>query len=270
MPKEEMMKVEGQVVDVLPNATFRVALVEMGATILGQISGKMRQNDIRVLLGDMVEMELSPYDLTKGRIVRRRQRPSSYAINTSMRVSEVILEFELPKNQWELLISNADKHELGDDLIGLVQTAYSKTQLGGFVNSLKDVIPSDWNVIDWDQDPDVDATVFYRSNRPGETWVGHKIQGIGHDGARTSKDKAILKCQELLNKQGWWSESSDAMRYILKKANMNVVADESFLKRLLNDPNLQMVDHETYKRKLSNGKTVIETVFGNPTLKGIK
>jgi translation initiation factor IF-1 len=71
MAKEATLKMEGQVVEVLPNATFRVTL-DAGNTILGLISGKMRQNDIRVLLGDKVEIELSPYDLTKGRIIRRR------------------------------------------------------------------------------------------------------------------------------------------------------------------------------------------------------
>ena len=55
----------------LPNATFKVKL-ESGSNVLGHISGRMRQNDIRILLGDMVEIEMSPYDLTKGRIVRRR------------------------------------------------------------------------------------------------------------------------------------------------------------------------------------------------------
>ena len=71
MAKEETLKVEGQVIEVLPNATFRMSL-EAENTILGLISGKMRKNDIRVLLGDRVEIELSPYDLSKGRIVRRR------------------------------------------------------------------------------------------------------------------------------------------------------------------------------------------------------
>lgn len=71
MAKEDTIKVEGEVVDVLPNATFRVNL-ESGSLILGYISGKMRQNDIKILLGDTVEVEMSPYDLSKGRIVRRR------------------------------------------------------------------------------------------------------------------------------------------------------------------------------------------------------
>lgn len=60
----------GQVIDVLPNATFKVKL-ETENTILAYISGKMRKNEIRILLGDGVEVEISVYDLTKGRIVRR-------------------------------------------------------------------------------------------------------------------------------------------------------------------------------------------------------
>ncbi len=71
MAKEDSIKIEGEVIDVLPNATFRIAL-ESGNSVLGYISGKMRQNEIKILLGDLVEVEFSPYDLTKGRIVRRR------------------------------------------------------------------------------------------------------------------------------------------------------------------------------------------------------
>jgi translation initiation factor IF-1 len=68
--KEDMISLDGKVEEVLPNAMFRVKL-EQGATILGHISGKMRQNKIQILLGDRVQVEMSPYDLTKGRIVYR-------------------------------------------------------------------------------------------------------------------------------------------------------------------------------------------------------
>ena len=71
MAKEGTIKFDGEVVDVMPNAMFKVKL-ETGTTILSYVSGKMRQHEIRILLGDNVEVELSPYDLTKGRIVRRR------------------------------------------------------------------------------------------------------------------------------------------------------------------------------------------------------
>jgi translation initiation factor IF-1 len=72
LAKEEALKIEGQIVEVLPNATFRVKLEGFDALVLGVISGKMRQHNIKVLLGDHVEMEFSPYDLSRGRITRRR------------------------------------------------------------------------------------------------------------------------------------------------------------------------------------------------------
>ncbi len=72
MAKEEGFKVDGQVIDVLPNAMFRVKIPHMENTVTGVISGKMRQHNIKILLGDIVEIEFSPYDVTRGRITRRR------------------------------------------------------------------------------------------------------------------------------------------------------------------------------------------------------
>ena len=71
MAKEETLKIDGVVYDVLPNAMFRVEL-ETGQKVIGYISGKMRKHDIKILLGDTVEVEFSLYDLDKGRITRRR------------------------------------------------------------------------------------------------------------------------------------------------------------------------------------------------------
>ena len=70
MPKEDAIEVEGVVVEPLPNAMFRVEL-ENGHRVLAHISGKMRMNYIRILPGDKVKVELSPYDLTRGRITFR-------------------------------------------------------------------------------------------------------------------------------------------------------------------------------------------------------
>ncbi len=72
MPKEEGIQVEGKVVEPLPNAMFRVEL-ENGHLILAHISGKMRKHYIRILPGDRVLLELSPYDLSRGRIVYRHK-----------------------------------------------------------------------------------------------------------------------------------------------------------------------------------------------------
>ncbi|MGB9824398.1 MAG: translation initiation factor IF-1 [Candidatus Hydrothermia bacterium] len=68
--KKNVIKMEGTVKEVLPNAMFRVTL-DNGVTVLAHISGKMRMNFIKILPGDRVIVELSPYDLTRGRIVYR-------------------------------------------------------------------------------------------------------------------------------------------------------------------------------------------------------
>jgi translation initiation factor IF-1 len=67
---EETITLEGKIVDTLPNAMFRVEL-DSGHTVLAYLSGKMRKYYIRVLLGDKVKVEMSPYDLTRGRITYR-------------------------------------------------------------------------------------------------------------------------------------------------------------------------------------------------------
>lgn len=71
--KEEVIVVEGVVRETLPNAMFSVE-IEGGHVVLGHVSGKMRMNYIRILPGDQVTLEISPYDLTKGRIVSRHKK----------------------------------------------------------------------------------------------------------------------------------------------------------------------------------------------------
>ena len=70
MSKSDVIEIEGKVVEKLPNAMFKVEL-ENGHVVLGHISGKLRMNFIRILPGDKVTLELSPYDLSKGRIIWR-------------------------------------------------------------------------------------------------------------------------------------------------------------------------------------------------------
>jgi translation initiation factor IF-1 len=70
MAKEDAIQMEGRVVETLPNTTFRVQL-QNGHVFTAHISGKMRKNYIRILTGDSVTVEMTPYDLTKGRIVYR-------------------------------------------------------------------------------------------------------------------------------------------------------------------------------------------------------
>jgi translation initiation factor IF-1 len=70
--KEETINMEGKVEEILPSAMFRIRLDNLNTVVLGHLSGRMRTNNIKVLLGDRVEMEFSPYDLTRGRITRRK------------------------------------------------------------------------------------------------------------------------------------------------------------------------------------------------------
>ena len=70
MAKEPAIKVDGTILETLPNATFRVEL-ESGHKVLAHVSGKMRMHFIKILPGDKVTIELSPYDLTRGRIIYR-------------------------------------------------------------------------------------------------------------------------------------------------------------------------------------------------------
>jgi len=70
MPKEELIETDGKIIEALPNAMFKVEL-ENGHIVLAHVSGKMRMNFIRILPGDKVKLELSPYDLNRGRITFR-------------------------------------------------------------------------------------------------------------------------------------------------------------------------------------------------------
>ena len=81
MAKEDQIEMEGSVIEALPGTMFRVQL-ESGHTILAHISGKMRKNYIRILKGDKVTVEMTPYDLTKGRIKFRHKEGSPRQTST--------------------------------------------------------------------------------------------------------------------------------------------------------------------------------------------
>lgn len=72
MAKDDIVSMTGTVDEILPAAMFRVRLDDVDNTVIAYLSGRMRTNNIKVLLGDQVEMEFSPYDLTRGRITRRK------------------------------------------------------------------------------------------------------------------------------------------------------------------------------------------------------
>ncbi len=72
MSKEDVIKMEGVIEEVLPNTSYRVRIENFDKTVLASLNGRMRMNNIKVLAGDVVELEFSPYDLARGRITRRR------------------------------------------------------------------------------------------------------------------------------------------------------------------------------------------------------
>lgn len=73
MAREDLIEVEAKVIEILPNTKFKVELISNGHIVLAHVSGKIRMNNIRILPGDKVTVELSPYDLSRGRITYRRK-----------------------------------------------------------------------------------------------------------------------------------------------------------------------------------------------------
>ena len=113
MAKEDQIEMEGEVIDTLPNTTFRVEL-ENGHVVTAHISGKMRKNYIRILTGDKVRVELTPYDLTKGRITYRFKKSFQQSVRiapfrkgTEFKVTSV--ECDLPEIEIEVIETIANE-----------------------------------------------------------------------------------------------------------------------------------------------------------------
>lgn len=178
------------------------------------------------------------------------------------------LDEGVKKNRWALIVSDPEKHQWSDNLIELVNNAYQNTSLGSFVQNAGQVAASDWVALDWDPQPDLDCTVFYRKARPNEHWSGYKIQGIGHDGKPESKQKVIARVKALLTKPGTWIESSDAMARTLGNLGLQPVTDEQVLNTLFPSSNLTMLDQSGNYQRDVGGTRIREQVFGNPIVKG--
>ena len=169
----------------------------------------------------------------------------------------------LPKNKWV----DVDPVKYSDDLISVVQTAYKSTPQGSFVNSKKDLMGSDWHSIDIDDEPDVDATIFYRKARGNESWKGIKIQGIGHDGSRPAIEKVLNRLKSMLSKKGVWIEASDALEHVLYKSGVNYISDEEMARKVFPDTDLEFTGNRGQYTRFAGSTKVKETIFGNPVLK---
>lgn len=176
---------------------------------------------------------------------------------------QYLQESNVEKGKWVYpSISNR-----GEELVDLVQTAYKRTKDGSFVNSKGDLAPSNWVAMDFDDEPKLDVTLFYRTPRSGEQWKGKKIQGIGHDGSSDAKRIVLNKLSEMLKKRGIWIEASDAVEHILYKANTPYIKDKETIKRIFPDSKVEMTGFKgQYKRTLNSNKWITESVFGNPVI----
>jgi hypothetical protein len=180
-------------------------------------------------------------------------------LKTDTKISEA-----LPKKKW----TDVEPEKYSDDLIDLVQTAYKSAPEGSFIRSKADLMGSDWHSIDYNKDPNVDATIFYRKARGSESWNGLKIQGIGHNGERPAIDLVLKRLKVLLNKSGVWVEASDALEHVLYKMGVPYVSDEAYAQKVFPNSDLKMTgDRGKYTRKIAGGKVIKETIFGKPKLK---
>ena len=172
-----------------------------------------------------------------------------------------------PQN-W-IKLTDLQKEEFGQDLIKLTDIAYARTRLGSFVKTQTDVNSSNWLVLRNDKG-DICCAIFYRSARPDETWVGNKVQGLSHDGSRTSKYEVIIYLKHLLMQPGWWSESRDSAAKALLAVGAPVVTDEKLATAIFPNLDLKMTDNTgMYTRLIADRGTEItdERIFGKPVSK---
>lgn len=170
------------------------------------------------------------------------------------------LKEKVHKNSWTHL-SSKDKDDYSEDLLDIVSNAYKHSSLGAFVKSVVDVKSSDWVALDHDPEDDIDTAIFYRKPRASEIWKGKKVQGIGHDGQKASKEKLMNQLTDLLNSSGWWIEASEALAASLKKNGAYIERDEDLLKEIF--PSIIKFHKDgSYDRDI-DGKVFTEYVFGH-------
>ena len=172
------------------------------------------------------------------------------------------------KGSWAIIPTTTDKEDFAIDLIDLVNKAYVNTKRGSFVNSIKDVISSEWIAVDLPGDEGIDAAIFYRLPRSNEPWQGKKIQGFGHNGTEKSKKAVIEQHRKLLLRRGWWVEASAAMEHILHKQRVPYLDNEEKARKMFPKSDLKMTgDLGQYERTIpGTSQKLKETIFGNPII----
>ena len=176
-----------------------------------------------------------------------------------IKLIDLLNELEIPKDTWLPLSAN-DVKDLEADILNLIDTAYNP--IGGHPNysEVSDIAGSDYEVIDLDDDPDIDA-VTVTKKRSG----GAKHVGMGHDGTSPAKRAALGHTITQLRKNSNYIEASGKVSDILTKAGVIQVTDKDTIEKALKGKEIKMYDDGSYSRYLG-GKKYIKMMFGKPTI----
>lgn len=176
-----------------------------------------------------------------------------------IKLVDLLNEIDIPKNTWKP-ISSSELKDIEKDILDLIQNAYGP--IGGHPNykSVGDLAGSDYEVIDLDDDPEIDA-VTVTKKRAG----GVKHVGMGHDGSSPGKRGALSHTIDQLDEPGNYIEASGKVADILKKANVIQVTDEDTIRKALKGKEIEMYDDGSYDRDLG-GKKYRKLMFGKPTV----
>ena len=176
-----------------------------------------------------------------------------------IKLVDLLNEIDIPKNSWKP-ISSSELKDVEDDILDLIQNAYGP--IGGHPNykSVGDLAGSDYEVIDLDDDPEIDAVTVTKKRSGGTKYVG-----LGHDGSSQGKRGSIGRTIDKLENPGTYIEASGKMADILSKANVTRVTDEDTIRKALKGKEIEMYDDGSYDRVLG-GKKYRKLMFGKPTV----
>ena len=176
-----------------------------------------------------------------------------------IKLIDLLNEVVPPKNTWFPLYPEEVK-DIEDDILDLIQTAYGS--IGGHPNykSVGDLAGSDYEVIDLDDDPEIDAVTVTKKRSGGTKYVG-----LGHDGSSQGKRGSIGRTIDKLSNSGTYIEASGKMADILSKANVTLVTDKDTISKALKGKEIEMYDDGSYDRVLG-GKKYRKLMFGKPTV----
>ena len=176
-----------------------------------------------------------------------------------IKLIDLLNEIDIPKNSWKP-ISSDELKDVENDILDLIQNAYGP--IGGHPNykSVGDLAGSDYEVIDLDDDPEIDAVTVTKKRSGGTKYVG-----LGHDGSSQGKRGSIGRTIDKLGDSGTYIEASGKMADILSKANVTQVTDKDTISKALKGKEIEMQDNGSYTRYLG-GKKYIKLMFGKPTI----